>query len=82
MSALVRRFLLLLLTLSLGLLISLLGQWLTGDERWFLAIPITLALAWLRVADTDQCSRPSCLTPSHPPRIKKSAAGSPPTTDS
>ena len=82
MSGLARRFLLLVLSLGLGLLIGLFGQWVTGDERWFLAMPAVMAIAWFWVADTSQCSGPSCLTPHPREPNKKPVAGSPPTTGS
>jgi len=80
MCDLVHRLMQLILALALGLLIGLLGQWLTGDEVWFLAIPCVVAIAWFRVADTQQCTRASCLTSNE--ANKKPAAGSPPTTGS
>ena len=82
MSELARRFLLLVLTLGLGLLIGLFGHSVTGDTRWFLAIPAVMAVAWFWVTDTSPCSGPSCLTPHPREPKKKPAAGSPPTTGS
>ncbi len=82
MPPLMRRLILLILTLSMGLLIGLSGQWLTGDDTWFLALPATVAIAWFWVADTRQCSHPSCLTTHSPRPNEKPAAGSPPTTGS
>ncbi len=82
MSHLVHRLILLILALGIGLLTGLFGQWMTGDDAWFLALPAAVAIAWFRVADTHPCTRASCLTPNSPVPNKKPAAGLPPTTSS
>lgn len=82
MSEVARRFLLLVLTLGLGLLIGLFGQSITGDTRWFLAIPTVMAIAWFWVTETGPVSGPSCLTSLPRGHTKKPAAGSPPTAGS
>ena len=61
------RLVLLLISLGLGTAIALLGRALTGDERWFLAVPAVLVLAWWFVADPRRCNPPGSETraPSH-----------------
>ena len=66
---------LLLACLAAGAAVAAAGGWWTGDERWALAIPVPLALAWLRLADPTQCDRP------HGPPGHGGAAGSPPRQD-
>lgn len=50
------RALLLAALLALGIGIGAVGQWLTQNDAWFLAVPIVLAIGWFVVA-TDQCVR-------------------------
>jgi hypothetical protein len=82
MANLVRRLILLVFTLGVGLAIGWFGQWLTGEAAWFLAIPGALAIVWFRVADTRLCLGASCLAPDRSAPNKKPVAGSPPTTGS
>lgn len=41
--------------LSAGAAAGMAGTWFTGNPLWFLAIPATLALGWLWVANPDEC---------------------------
>jgi hypothetical protein len=50
-----RRLVLLAACLGLGLGVGGFGWALTADDRWFLALPIVLALGWLAVADPERC---------------------------
>lgn len=64
-----RRLALLAVCLGLGLGIGCLGWTLSADERWFLALPIVLALGWLAVADPERCvARTDRPASPHPPR--------------
>ncbi|MDI6749511.1 MAG: hypothetical protein QMD73_04990 [Rhodocyclaceae bacterium] len=38
-----------------GCIIGFVGQYLTGSSSWFLAVPALMALAWLFVANPDEC---------------------------
>jgi len=42
-----------------GAVVGAAGQWLTGHEWWYLAVPVLLALAWWQVADPTCCERDS-----------------------
>lgn len=53
-----RRLVLLLACSALGAGIGALGQWLTGDGRWLLALPAVIALGWSFVADPARCQPP------------------------
>jgi hypothetical protein len=53
-----RRLALLLACSALGAGIGAVGQWLTGDGRWYLALPAVIALGWLFVADPTRCQPP------------------------
>jgi hypothetical protein len=50
-----RRLALLAGCLGLGLGIGYVGWQFSADDRWFLALPIVLALGWLAVADPERC---------------------------
>jgi hypothetical protein len=50
-----RRLFWLLACAALGLGIGLLGNHLTSDPRWFLALPAVLALGWLFFANPAEC---------------------------
>ncbi len=52
-----RRLLLLGLTLSVGGAVGWTGLALSGSTAWFLALPVSLAGAWLVVADPTRCQR-------------------------
>ena len=54
-ASLKRRLFWLLICTVLGLGIGLLGEHLTSDPRWFLALPATLALGWLFFANPAEC---------------------------
>lgn len=56
-----RRLFWLLACTALGLGIGLLGNQLTSDRRWLLALPAALAIGWLFFADPSECmSRRDC----------------------
>lgn len=50
-----RRLFWLLICTVLGLGIGLLGEHLTSDPRWFLALPAALAIGWLFFANPAEC---------------------------
>lgn len=50
-----RRFLLLLSCLALGIVVGMVGYHFTGKQAWFLAIPGVLALVWLFIANPSEC---------------------------
>lgn len=50
-----RRLFWLLACTALGLGIGLVGNHLTGDQRWFLALPLALAAGWLFFANPAEC---------------------------
>lgn len=50
-----RRLFWLLFCSALGLGIALLGNHLTSDPKWFLALPAALAVGWLFFANPEQC---------------------------
>lgn len=52
------RLVLLLACTAIGAGIGGIGLLLTGDGRWFLALPAVVALGWLRVADPTRCEAP------------------------
>lgn len=52
------RAVLLLLLACIGLLAGVVGERLTGDSAWFLAIPVAVAIGWLFVADPTACTPP------------------------
>lgn len=53
--SLAQRALLLLACCGLGLVIGFIGQSLTSQSAWYLAVPICIAVAWLFVADPNDC---------------------------
>ena len=53
--SLAQRALLLLACCGLGLVIGFIGQSLTSQSAWFLAVPVCIAIAWLFVADPNEC---------------------------
>ena len=50
-----RRLVLLLACIAAGVGTGAAGWLLTGDGRWFLALPAVIALGWLFVADPTRC---------------------------
>lgn len=52
---LARRALLLLACIALGLALGFIGQSLTSESVWFLAVPICIAIGWFFVADPNEC---------------------------
>ena len=55
---LARRLLLLLACIALGLAIGFIGQAVTSQSAWFLAVPVCVAIGWLFVADPAECVAP------------------------
>jgi len=55
-----RRFLLFLACLAVGLAIGFLGQGMTSQSTWFLAVPVCIAIGWLFVANPAECVAPQC----------------------
>ncbi len=53
-----RRIALLVGCIAAGSLVGWLGQALSGQPAWFLAVPVAVALGWLAVADPRQCEAP------------------------
>jgi hypothetical protein len=53
--SLAQRALLLLACCGLGLLIGFIGQSLTAQTAWYLAVPACIAVAWFFVADPNDC---------------------------
>lgn len=45
----------LLSVLAFGLLLGVSGEWLTGSQHWFLAVPVSLAVGWLFLANPLAC---------------------------
>ena len=50
-----KRALLLLACIAIGLAVGVAGYMATGSQWWFLALPAVMALAWLFVANPEQC---------------------------
>jgi hypothetical protein len=50
------RVLLLIVCLLAGASVGLAGALLTGNEWWYLAVPIVLAAGWLWVGTPEQCT--------------------------
>ena len=50
-----RRLFWLLVCTALGLGIGLLGNHFASDPRWFLALPVALAMGWLFFANPAEC---------------------------
>jgi len=61
-ASLARRLLLLLACIALGLAIGFVGQAITSQSVWFLAVPICIAIGWLFVADPAECVAPPSST--------------------
>lgn len=55
-----RRFLLLIACVALGLSIGFIGEHMTSQAMWFLAVPVCIAIGWLFVANPDECVAPQC----------------------
>jgi len=53
-----RRFVLFVMCLGAGGVIGVLGALATGSEWWYLAIPVAVAVGWLRVGTPEQCAPP------------------------
>jgi hypothetical protein len=53
-----RRWLLLLACVALGLAIGFIGEGITSESMWFLAVPVCIAIGWLFVANPDECVTP------------------------
>ncbi len=59
-----RRGLVLAGTLAVGAAAGTVGFLVTGAQAWFLAVPTSLAVVWLAVADPTRCERgPGPATP-------------------
>jgi hypothetical protein len=54
------RLLLLAACVGAGAAIAIAGHHLTGEQRWFLAIPACLAVGWLFVGDPEKCTSARC----------------------
>lgn len=55
-----RRLAALAAALGAGAVVGALGHALSGDERWFLAVPLAVVVAWWRVADPTRCAGSGC----------------------
>jgi hypothetical protein len=53
--SLAQRVLLFLACCALGIVIGVIGQSLTSQAEWFLAVPVCIAAGWLFVADPNEC---------------------------
>jgi len=53
-----KRLALLLACFVTGLVIALVGEALTGNQAWYLAIPAIIAAGWLFVANPTECVTP------------------------
>jgi len=51
-----------------GLVIAVIGGWLSGSTVWYLAVPAAIAVGWLFLADPTECEPP-------PPKRAKGAPG-------
>lgn len=49
----------LLACVGLGAVVGGVGSALTGNDVWYLAIPVAVATGWLFVADPTQCEAPA-----------------------
>lgn len=38
-----------------GLAVAVIGNWLSGNQLWFLSIPAAIAIGWLFLADPTEC---------------------------
>lgn len=54
----IRRILLLVFCIAGGLVVGIVGQQVTANPIWFLAVPVCIAFAWFFVADPEQCLVP------------------------
>lgn len=45
---------------GIGAVAGWVGQAVSGDERWFFAVPVAIVVAWWRVADPTQCAGGAC----------------------
>ena len=54
----VRRLLLLLVCIAVGVAVGAWGSTWSGSVAWYLAIPVALGIGWLFVADPTQCVPP------------------------
>lgn len=52
-----KRLLLLVATILAGAVAGAIGHRLSGDPRWYGAIPVALALVWWFVANPEDCTR-------------------------
>lgn len=59
-SSIARRLLLLIACVALGLMIGFIGEHMTSQTMWFLAVPVCIAIGWLFVANPDECAAPQC----------------------
>lgn len=48
----------LVLCLAAGVAAGMAGAWFSGNLYWYLAIPVALAIGWLRVANPEECIPP------------------------
>jgi len=53
----IRRLVLFVACICIGVLVGIIGSRVTGSDRWYLAIPALLAVVWFIVADPDECQR-------------------------
>jgi hypothetical protein len=68
-ASLKRRLFWLLVCTALGLGIGLIGNHLTSNPKWFLALPAALAAGWLFFANPAEClASPSCRNDDTPSR--------------
>ena len=54
---------------ALGAMIGIVGEHLTGNAAWYLAIPVCIAVGWFFVADPTACS-PDPEEPGRSPRAE------------
>lgn len=55
-----RRLYLLIACITGGVAIGVVGNAITGNDWWYLAVPVAIAIPWLFLADPERCLR-------HPP---------------
>jgi hypothetical protein len=55
----IKRLILLLACILIGLIIGIVGSMLTGSSAWYAAIPAVVATGWWFVADPTKCCNPS-----------------------
>jgi hypothetical protein len=56
--SLLRRVLLLILCIAAGCVVGFVGQHLSGDAAWFLAVPAFMIVGWFFVANPAACLPP------------------------